>query len=167
MMNGLDAARVLKRVMPEVPVIMYSAYSDSATESEARSAGVWALVSKSENVSVLLDRARGALEPQSGRMMLSPPEVVGRGNGWGPHPQLAGRFAIMSDLQLAKGDICADPAGLRVRVEDVDIYDYVRFSVNKRSDSGEDKEESGQISHVAFVHRFTKLGNTVSDKKVA
>src|SRR5436305_11386287 len=41
-MNGLDAARVLKRVMPEVPVIMFSAYSDATTEKAARSAGVWA-----------------------------------------------------------------------------------------------------------------------------
>src|SRR6266851_1711335 len=57
-MNGIDAARVLKRVMPEVPVIMYSAYSDSFTVKEARSAGVSALVSKSEPVSVLLGKAR-------------------------------------------------------------------------------------------------------------
>jgi two-component system, chemotaxis family, chemotaxis protein CheY len=57
-MNGLDAARLLKRVMPEVPVIMYSAFSDSFTEREARSAGVSALVSKSERMSVLLGKAR-------------------------------------------------------------------------------------------------------------
>jgi DNA-binding NarL/FixJ family response regulator len=61
-MNGLDAARVLKRVMPEVPVIMFSAYSDASTEKAARSAGVWALVSKFENVSVLLGKAHLALE---------------------------------------------------------------------------------------------------------
>jgi len=60
-MNGLDATRVLKRVMPEVPVIMYSAYSDSFTEKEARSAGVSALVSKSEPISVLLGKARSLL----------------------------------------------------------------------------------------------------------
>jgi len=63
-MNGLDATRVLKRVMPEVPVIMFSAYSDSSTEKEARSAGAWALVSKSEHISVLLGKARRALEPK-------------------------------------------------------------------------------------------------------
>jgi DNA-binding NarL/FixJ family response regulator len=62
-MNGLDATRVLKRVMPDVPVIMFSAYSDSSTEKEARSAGVSALVSKSEHISVLLSKARRALEP--------------------------------------------------------------------------------------------------------
>jgi DNA-binding NarL/FixJ family response regulator len=63
-MNGLDATRVLKRVMPEVPVIMYSSYSASSTEKEARSAGAWALVSKSEHISVLLGKARRALEPE-------------------------------------------------------------------------------------------------------
>jgi len=63
-MNGLEAARILKRMMPEVPVIMYSAYGDSSTEKAARSAGVWALVSKSENISVLLGKAHSVLEPQ-------------------------------------------------------------------------------------------------------
>lgn len=58
LMNGLDATRVLKRLMPEVPVIIYSAYSDSFTEREARSAGVSALISKSEHISVLLGKAR-------------------------------------------------------------------------------------------------------------
>ena len=57
-MNGLDAARVLKRRMPEVPLIMFSAYSDSFTQREARSAGVSALVSKSEPISILLSKAR-------------------------------------------------------------------------------------------------------------
>src|SRR6266851_5369780 len=60
-MNGLDSARALTRLMPEVPVIMYSAYSDSFTEKEARSAGVSALVSKSEPISVLLGKARSLL----------------------------------------------------------------------------------------------------------
>jgi two-component system, chemotaxis family, chemotaxis protein CheY len=63
-MNGLEATRVLKRMLPEVPVIMYSAFGDSSTEKAARSAGASALVSKSENISVLLGTARGALEPQ-------------------------------------------------------------------------------------------------------
>jgi hypothetical protein len=64
---------------------------------------------------------------------------------------------MMRDFQLARGDICGDSTGLRVRIEDVDIYDYVHFSVVERSDSGEDEAESGQMSHVAFVHRFSKL----------
>ncbi len=63
-MNGLDATRDLKRMMPEVPIIMFSAYSDSSTEKEARSAGVSALVSKFEHTSVLLGKARSAVEPE-------------------------------------------------------------------------------------------------------
>jgi DNA-binding NarL/FixJ family response regulator len=60
-MNGFDATRVLKRVMPEVPIIMFSGYGDSSSEKEARSVGVWAFVSKSEQISVLLGKARRAL----------------------------------------------------------------------------------------------------------
>ena len=63
-MNGLDAARVLKRVMPKVPVILFSEYSGTSTEKEARSAGAWALVSKFAHISILLGKARSALEPQ-------------------------------------------------------------------------------------------------------
>jgi DNA-binding NarL/FixJ family response regulator len=63
LMNGLDATRILKRLMPEVPIIIYSADSDTCTEREARSAGVSALVSKSEHISVLLGKARLMLEP--------------------------------------------------------------------------------------------------------
>jgi two-component system, chemotaxis family, chemotaxis protein CheY len=60
-MNGLDAARVLKRRMPAVPLIMYSAYGDAFSEQEARSVGISALVSKSEHVSVLVEKARSLL----------------------------------------------------------------------------------------------------------
>ena len=67
---------------------------------------------------------------------------------------------MMRDLQLARGDVCRDSTGLRVRIEEVDIYEYVHFSVLERSDSGEDEAESGQMSHVAFVHRFSKLPMT-------
>ena len=57
-MNGLDAARALKRLMPEVPIVMFSAYSDFFTEKEARSAGASVLVSKSEQMSVLVSMGR-------------------------------------------------------------------------------------------------------------
>jgi|HubBroStandDraft_6_1064221.scaffolds.fasta_scaffold47371_3 two-component system chemotaxis response regulator CheY len=159
-MNGLDATRVLKRLMPEVPVIMFSGYSDSLTEKEARSAGVLALVSKSEHISVLLGKVRCALEPQAGR------DIHPRSASSRPrekpgllHSKETGG-TIVHDLQLARGDICGDPTGLRVRVEDIDIYDYVHFSIVERSDSGEHEAASGEMSHVAFAYRFTKLGNT-------
>jgi hypothetical protein len=76
---------------------------------------------------------------------------------------------MMRDVQLSIGDICGDPTGLRVRVEDVDIYDYVHFSVIENGDheQEEDEGESGEMSHVAFVHRFTKLGNTFPNRTAA
>ena len=65
------------------------------------------------------------------------------------------------DFQLAAGDICGDATGLRVKVEDVDIYDYVHFSVVEIGEAGVDEAESGEMSHVAFVHRFTKVGQYI------
>ena len=60
-MNGLDAARALKRLMPEVPIVMFSIHSHAFTEREARSAGVAALVSTFEDTSKLLGIARNLL----------------------------------------------------------------------------------------------------------
>ena len=57
-MNGIEAAYVLQGLMPTVPLIIFSEYSDVFSEQEARSAGVSALVSKSEHVSVLVAKAR-------------------------------------------------------------------------------------------------------------
>jgi len=76
---------------------------------------------------------------------------------------------MMHDFQLAIGDVCGDPTGLRVKVEDVDIYDYVHFSVMEIGDQEqeEDEGESGEMSHVAFVHRFTKLGHTFANRTAA
>jgi CheY-like chemotaxis protein len=42
-MSGLDAARVLKRMMHWVPLIMFSEYADAFSEQEAPSAGISAL----------------------------------------------------------------------------------------------------------------------------
>ena len=60
-MNGLDAARVLKRLMPAVPLIMYSAFGDRLAEHQAELIGISEVVSKSEHASVLIRRARGLL----------------------------------------------------------------------------------------------------------
>jgi hypothetical protein len=115
----------------------------------------------------------------------------------------------MHNFQPGIGDICADPTGLQVKVEDIDIYNYVHFSVIKSGcrtktqecqevdlrqfpvdsicgtchqmwdehvglqcpdgkgefvhgeqvmkeiESDENKTTSGQMSCVAFLHRFT------------
>jgi DNA-binding NarL/FixJ family response regulator len=62
-MNGLGAACVLKRLMPSVPLIMYSAFGDKSMEHQAQLIGISEVVSKSENASVLIRKARGLLYP--------------------------------------------------------------------------------------------------------
>jgi len=60
-MNGLDAARVLKRLMPTVPLIMYSAFGDKFAKRQAQLIGISEVVSKSEHSSALIHKARGLL----------------------------------------------------------------------------------------------------------
>jgi len=60
-MNGVEAAHALRRFVPETPIVVFSEYSDVLSEHDARSEGISALVSKTEPVSVLLDKARAAV----------------------------------------------------------------------------------------------------------
>ena len=60
-MNGLDAARRLKKLMPSVLIIMFTLFVDPFLEDAAHSAGIAAVVSKSEPISVLTRTARGLL----------------------------------------------------------------------------------------------------------
>jgi DNA-binding NarL/FixJ family response regulator len=57
-MNGVEAACELKRLMPMVPIIVFSEYGDVFSEREARSTGISAVVSKTEPLTMLLDKAR-------------------------------------------------------------------------------------------------------------
>jgi DNA-binding NarL/FixJ family response regulator len=60
-MNGIEAACALKRLMPMVPIIVFSEYGDVFSEREARTTGISAFVSKTEHLSVLLDKARAVV----------------------------------------------------------------------------------------------------------
>ena len=68
-MNGLEAARALRRFVPETPILLFSEYSDLLSEHEAHVQGISALVSKGEPVSVLLDKARAALDSTADRFL--------------------------------------------------------------------------------------------------
>jgi DNA-binding NarL/FixJ family response regulator len=65
-MNGIEAAGALRQLMPETPIIVFSEYSDVFSEREAGSEGISAFVSKTEPVSVLLDKARAVLYHTAG-----------------------------------------------------------------------------------------------------
>ena len=61
-MSGLDAARVLRHIMPPVPLILCSLHTNDVLEKEASAAGVNAVVSKAQNMQVLVNKARELLE---------------------------------------------------------------------------------------------------------
>ena len=61
-MDGLEEARLLKQLMPAVPVIIYTAHNDPFIEKEARSAGASAVISKSEAVTTLIAKARSLFD---------------------------------------------------------------------------------------------------------
>jgi CheY-like chemotaxis protein len=62
-MNGLDAARELKVLMPHVPLLMFTNNARGIVEKEARSAGISAVISKSDSdgLKQLLARAKALL----------------------------------------------------------------------------------------------------------
>jgi len=57
-MNGLEAARIIKNSQPATQIILFSNHGSIFSESEGRSAGLPAVISKSQNVSDLVAKAR-------------------------------------------------------------------------------------------------------------
>lgn len=64
-MNGLEAARKLKQLLPQVPLLMFTNNPGGIMEGEARSAGISAVISKSDSggAKQLLARVKALLEP--------------------------------------------------------------------------------------------------------
>jgi DNA-binding NarL/FixJ family response regulator len=60
-MNGLDAARELTRLLPSVPLLMFTNFETARLKQEALSAGISTLVSKSESVGVLISGLQALL----------------------------------------------------------------------------------------------------------
>jgi DNA-binding NarL/FixJ family response regulator len=57
-MNGLEETRVLNQLMPEMPVLVYTAYSDLFVEKALRAAGASAVIPKSAAIATLIAKAR-------------------------------------------------------------------------------------------------------------
>ena len=53
-MNGFEAAAVLQKTMPQVPLFMFTSHESRDVESEAGSAGIRAVFSKQTDVNALL-----------------------------------------------------------------------------------------------------------------
>ena len=53
-LNGIDATRVLKRLMPAVPILMYTTFADPHIKNAALAAGVHDLIDKTESATTLI-----------------------------------------------------------------------------------------------------------------
>jgi DNA-binding NarL/FixJ family response regulator len=60
-MNGLDAARMLRRILPKILLIMYSDIGDRYVEQQAKLIGIAALIAKAEPPGTLVSCARKLL----------------------------------------------------------------------------------------------------------
>lgn len=56
LMNGLQETRILKKLMPAVPVIIYTAHSGPIVEKDGLAAGASAVISKSDDLAVLIEK---------------------------------------------------------------------------------------------------------------
>ena len=62
LMNGLEETCTLKKLMPSIPVIIYSAHMDPFFEKEALAAGASAVVAKTDVVAALIPTARALVK---------------------------------------------------------------------------------------------------------
>jgi two-component system, NarL family, response regulator LiaR len=64
LLNGIDASRMLKRLMPATPIIMFTTFTDPYIASAAFAAGVHAVVNKSEGATTLIGSIHRLLEAE-------------------------------------------------------------------------------------------------------
>jgi two-component system chemotaxis response regulator CheY len=56
-MNGLEAAPILRSMFPKIPIFLFSLYADDLSQQVASRAGVDFVMSKNEPLSKLVDKA--------------------------------------------------------------------------------------------------------------
>jgi DNA-binding NarL/FixJ family response regulator len=64
-MNGADAACALKKLMPDVPIILFTMYSESIGSSVTAALGVDAVLSKPEGMTALVNAVDAVLARKS------------------------------------------------------------------------------------------------------
>lgn len=62
-MDGLKAAKILRPMLPHVPIILFTLHRDALGEADTRAAGVSAVVAKSDNLTELVESVQRLLEP--------------------------------------------------------------------------------------------------------
>jgi DNA-binding NarL/FixJ family response regulator len=61
-MNGFQAARELKRLLPQTPILMLTTFDSTWLENEARASGINAVRSKSDGLELLSETMHALLE---------------------------------------------------------------------------------------------------------
>jgi CheY-like chemotaxis protein len=64
-MNGFEAAKVLQKILPAVPVFLLTSHYMEATKQAAMQVGIRAVFSKHEDLAPLVTRACAVLQPLS------------------------------------------------------------------------------------------------------
>lgn len=57
-LNGLEAAPLLRRSLPEVPIILFTIYPSREIQENARTAGVTSVISKDHAITCLVNEAQ-------------------------------------------------------------------------------------------------------------
>ena len=60
-MNGLEAARTLKKTMPEIPLVLLTMHGDVFCSNEADSAGFSAVFSKTDSIAAVVEKVESLL----------------------------------------------------------------------------------------------------------
>ena len=115
-MNGIEAAKALKEIMPHVPLILFTSHASSVVEREALAAGIAAVVSKQENKSDVIIKANALLSRHVLKRIFQIAYT---------HSLLAARAELLSKrgykVASALGNEAARKA-LKVRAETYDLF---------------------------------------------
>ena len=60
-LNGLEATQILRKIMPDVPIVLFTGHRTKFSDAYAAAAGVTVVVSKEQDIQVLVKEARNLL----------------------------------------------------------------------------------------------------------
>jgi DNA-binding NarL/FixJ family response regulator len=70
-LNGAEAASILKRAMPKVPIVLFTMYAENLNGKLASTVGVNLVLSKTEGLSKLGDHLKALLSPNDEQPTMS------------------------------------------------------------------------------------------------
>lgn len=61
-MNGLDSAPELRKILPDTPIVLYTAYADAVSPADVKRKGITTILAKSEPLDTLVALAKKLLQ---------------------------------------------------------------------------------------------------------